>query len=300
MAVEWGDGVLLTGPLRSVMLPPIADRFVAGESIDGAVARVRALDDAGVASIVNLLGEHYDDPEDARADTEEYLRLLERLPATEPPATISVKPSQLGLDIGEDAFRDNLARIVEVAAAADTFVWLDMEDHEATDATIRAYEALAREYDGGVGVCLQANLRRTPDDVTRLADTGGKIRLVKGAYDEPAAIAYRDGMAVEEAYRHLLHRLFTDATVGIAVATHDEALIEYALELGDQYDRESEFQMLMGVREDRQRELAATETVYQYVPYGSAWASYFYRRIRERRENLRFALRAVVDAYSPV
>ncbi|AZH25089.1 proline dehydrogenase family protein [Haloplanus aerogenes] len=282
------------------MLPPIADRFVAGESIDGAVAHVRDLDDAGIASIVNLLGEHYDDPEDARADTEEYLRLLERFPDTAHPPSISVKPSQLGLNIGEDVFRDNLARIVEVAAAADTFVWIDMEGHETTDATVRAYEALAEQHDGGVGICLQANLRRTADDVTRLGDTAGKIRLVKGAYDEPESIAYRDGAAVEEAYRHLLHRLFTDTTVGIAVATHDEELIEYALDLGDQYDRDYEFQMLMGVREDRQRELAATETVYQYVPYGSAWASYFYRRIRERRENLRFALRAVVDAYSPV
>lgn len=282
------------------MLPPIADRFVAGESIDGAVARVRDLDDAGIASIVNHLGEHYEDPEAARADTEEYLRLLERLPAAARAPAISVKPSQLGLDVGEDVFRDNLARIVEVASAADTFVWIDMEGHETTDPTIRAYEAMAERYDGGVGVCLQANLRRTPDDVARLAETAGKIRLVKGAYDEPAEIAYRDGEAVEEAYRRLLRQLFTDATVGIAVATHDDALIEYALDLGAEYGRDYEFQMLMGVREDRQRELAETETMYQYIPYGSAWASYFYRRIRERRENLRFALRAVVDAYSPV
>ncbi|AXG06683.1 proline dehydrogenase [Haloplanus rubicundus] len=278
------------------MLPPIADRFVAGESADGAVAHVHALDDAGIGAIVNHLGEHYDDPADARADTEEYLRLLERLPATDPPATMSVKPSQLGLGVGEDAFRDNLDRIVEVAAATDTFVWIDMEDHTTTDATLRAYEALADEYDGGVGVCLQANLRRTPDDVARLADTPGRIRLVKGAYDEPAELAHRGGAAVDEAYRDLLRRLFAETSVGIAVATHDDAMIDLALELGTRYDRDCEFQMLMGVRERRQRELAATETVYQYVPYGSAWVSYFYRRVRERRENLRFALRAIVDS----
>jgi proline dehydrogenase len=277
------------------MLPPLADRFVAGESIDGAVERVRTLDDAGLAAIVNHLGEHYDDPADTRADTEEYLRLLDRLPATDPPATVSVKPSQLGLGIGEGLFRENLDRIVEAAAEADTFVWLDMEAHETTDATIRAYEALADRH-GDVGVCLQANLRRTPGDVARLADTAGKIRLVKGAYDEPADIAHRDGEAVDEAYRDCLRRLFADGTVGVAVATHDEALIELALDLGREYDRDYEFQMLMGVREKRQRELAATETVYQYVPYGSAWLSYFYRRVRERRENLRFALRAVVNS----
>jgi len=277
------------------MLPPIADRFVAGESIDGAVSHARALDDAGIAVIVNYLGEHYVDPEDARADTEEYLRLLERLPTTDPPAAISVKPSQLGLGIDEATFRDNLDRIVEVAAETGVFVWIDMEDHETTDATIRAYETLC-ERSGAVGVCLQANLRRTPDDVQRLADTAGSIRLVKGAYDEPTELAYRDRAAVDGAYRDLLHQLFAETTVGIAVATHDDTMIDLALDLGAEYDRDYEFQMLMGVREPRQRDLAATETVSQYVPYGSAWASYFYRRVRERRENLGFALRAIVES----
>jgi len=278
------------------MLPPIADRFVADESADGAVAHVRALDDAGIGAIVNHLGEHYDDPADARADTEEYLRLLERLPAADPPPAISVKPSQLGLDVDEDAFRDNLDRIVEVAAESGTLVWLDMEDHTTTDATLRAYEAIAEAHRDGVGVCLQANLRRTPDDVARLADTSGSIRLVKGAYDEPAELAHCDGAAVDAAYRDLLRQLFAETTVGVAVATHDDAMLDFALKLGDEYDRDCEFQMLMGVRERRQRDLATTGTVYQYVPYGSAWASYFYRRVRERRQNLRFALRAVVDS----
>ena len=278
------------------MLPPIADRFVAGESADDVVSHVRALDEAGTGAIVNHLGEHYDDPADARADTEEYLRLLERLPATDPPATISVKPSQLGLGVDEATFRDNLDRIVEAAAEVGVFVWLDMEDHTTTDATLRAYEAIAEAHRDGVGVCLQANLRRTPDDVARLADTSGRIRLVKGAYDEPAELAHRDGAAVDAAYRDLLRRLFAETTVGIAVATHDDGMIDCALELGAEYDRDCEFQMLMGVRERRQRELAATGTVYQYVPYGSAWVSYFYRRVRERRENLRFAFRAIVDS----
>lgn len=278
------------------MLPPIADRFVAGESIDCAVAHVRSLGDAGIAAIVNHLGEHYDDPADVRADAEEYLRLLERLPATDPPSAISVKPSQLGLGVDEGVFRDTLDRIAEGAAETETVLWLDMEDHGTTDATIRAYEALCERYGGGVGICLQANLKRTPDDVARLADTPGTIRLVKGAYDEPADLAHRDRNAVDDAYRDLLHQLFAETAVGIAVATHDDAMIDRALDLGARYDRDYEFQMLMGVREDRQRELAATETVYQYVPYGSAWASYFYRRVRERRENLGFALRAILDS----
>jgi len=212
------------------MLPPIVDRFVAGESADGAVSHVRVLDEAGVGAIVNHLGEHSDDPADARADTEAYLRLLERLPAADLPATISVKPSQLGVD--EDAFRDNFDRIVEVAAETGTFVWIDMEDHTTTDATIRAYEALADADGGGVGVCLQANLRRTSDDVARLADTSGSIRLVKGAYDDSAELAHRDGAAVDAAYCDVLRQLFAETTVGIAVATHDHEMIDRALELG--------------------------------------------------------------------
>ena len=283
------------------MLPPIADTFVAGETADGAVERVRTLDADGVGSIVNYLGEHHETPAAAAADADAYLALVERLAATglSPPPAISVKPSQIGLGVGVDCFRRHLDRIVAAAAAAGVFVWLDMEDHETTDATLDAYEALSAAHPGGVGVCLQANLHRTPADVTRLADTAGAIRLVKGAYDEPAELAHRDRDAVDAAYRDLLRRLFADCTVDVAVATHDEALIELAVDLGDRYDRPVEFQMLMGVRERRQRELADTHRVMQYVPYGSAWAAYFYRRVRERRENRAFAGRAVVDAIRP-
>ncbi|WP_251344096.1 proline dehydrogenase family protein [Haloplanus halophilus] len=280
------------------MLPPIADRFVAGETADGAVEHVRSLAADGIGGIVNHLGEHHETPEAAAADADAYLTLVERLADADvtPHPAISIKPSQVGLGVDEDCFRRNLDRVVDAAADAGVFVWLDMEDHGTTDATIDAYEALSRTHPGGVGVCLQANLRRTPDDVARLADTDGAIRLVKGAYDEPADLAHRDRAAVDAAYRDLLRRLFADCTVGVAVATHDEALIELAADLGARHDRAFEFQMLMGVREGRQRELAATHRVAQYVPYGSAWAAYFYRRVRERRENLAFAVRAVLSS----
>ncbi len=207
-----------------------------------------------------------------------------------------MKPSQIGLEISSDAFESNLDRVMEEAAEHDVFVWIDMENHETTDVTIDAYERVAREYDGGVGICLQANLKRTRDDLARLATVPGKIRLVKGAYDEPKSIAYKDKSSVDEAYRTLLEDAFEHREGGIAVGSHDPAMIEYARQLHEEYGTEYEIQMLMGVREDVQQDLADKGvTVYQYAPFGSRWFLYFYRRVRERKENLLFAARAVIQ-----
>jgi len=189
----------------------------------------------------------------------------------------------------------DLAWAVDRAAAEDVFVWLDMEDHTTTDATLDAFEAETRTHDGGVGVCVQANLQRTADDIDRLAPLPGKVRLVKGAYDEPADIAYTRKDRVDAAYRELLTTMFQQFDGGIAVGSHDPAMVELARDLHDEFGTDFEIQMLMGVREDAQYELAETDDVWQYVPYGSKWLSYLYRRVAERRENLRFALRAIVN-----
>ncbi|MFP4591042.1 MAG: proline dehydrogenase family protein [Halobacteriota archaeon] len=276
------------------MIPPIARRFVAGESADGALERATARNDEGLAVILNQLGEHYDDPAAAAADRDDYRQLLRDMAAVDLDGCISVKPTQLGLNLGTGVFREHLASILEVADDLDRFVWLDMEDHQTTDATLDAYEAYATSYDGMLGVCLQANLRRTPDDLARLADLPGKLRLVKGAYDEPVEIAYPDKAAVDRAYRDLLRQAFEQCEDGIAVASHDDAMLDLAASLHDQQGTPYEVQMLMGVREDYQRELAADREVYQYIPYGDKWLSYFYRRLLERKENLLFGLRAVL------
>jgi proline dehydrogenase len=277
------------------MIPPIASRFVAGQSAATALERARVLNERDVGAILNLLGEHYTGREPADEDTETYLDLLAEIERTGLRACLSVKPSQVGLDVSEAVFRENLARIVERAAAADAFVWLDMEDHTTTDATLDAYETHAREQGGGVGVCVQANLRRTADDLERLAPLPGKVRLVKGAYDEPAEIAYTDRQRVDEEYRRLLEVMFRTFEGGIAVGSHDPAMIARARDLHETYGTDFEVQMLMGVREDAQYDLADEYEVWQYVPYGSKWLSYFYRRITERKENLTFALRAIVS-----
>ncbi|MFB6280946.1 MAG: proline dehydrogenase family protein [Haloferacaceae archaeon] len=277
------------------MIPPVADRFVAGETAATALDHVRATNEDGVKVILNRLGEHYEHRAAADADTAAYLDLLRDLDGSGLEACVSVKPTQLGLDVGTDAFRENYRRIVAAADERDRFVWCDMEDASTTDATLDAFEELAAAFPGRCGVCVQANLRRTRADVERLAGLPGKVRLVKGAYDEPPGVAYADRERVDEAYRDLLALLFEAHDGGIAVATHDPAMIEHALGLAAEHDAAYEFQMLMGVRERAQRDLAARgHEVWQYAPYGSDWLAYFYRRIRERRENLAFAARAVL------
>ncbi|SFC54974.1 L-proline dehydrogenase [Halobiforma haloterrestris] len=275
------------------MIPPIASRFVAGESAAEALDHVRSINGRDVGAIVNLLGEHYDERPPVRSDAAEYRSLVADIARSDLDACISVKPSQLGLDIGEDVFREEFESIVDAARDHGVFVWIDMEDHTTTDATLDAYEDLAREHDGGVGVCVQANLERTREDVERLADVPGKVRFVKGAYDEPADVAYTDAERVDREMKALLEYAFEHFDGGIGVGSHDPAIIEHAIDLHEEHGTDFEIQMLMGVRTDAQFDLAEEYDVYQYVPYGGRWLSYFYRRMMERKGNIRFALRAV-------
>ncbi|ELZ11786.1 proline dehydrogenase [Natrinema thermotolerans DSM 11552] len=248
-----------------------------------------------MGGILNLLGEHYDDPEPAAEDADAYCHLVSELASRGLNGSVSVKPSQIGIDVGPDVFRENFERIVETAAAEDVFVWCDMEDHTTTDTTLDAVEATARDHPHGVGVAIQANLTRTRDDLRRLADVPAAVRLVKGAYDEPSSVALDSKSAVDDAYEDHLEFLFREFDQGVAVGSHDPAMLQVAVDLHKEYGTPFEIQMLMGVREDAQRELAAKGyEVNQYVPYGDKWMQYFYRRIRERKENALFALRAVV------
>ena len=276
------------------MIPPIASNFVAGEGPAEALDHVHDLNDGNVKAILNLLGEHYEERPPADEDADAYIDLVTDIDDAGVDACISVKPSQIGLDVGDEVFEENVARIVDHASSKGVFVWIDMEDHTTTDVTLDAYERLTRETDGMVGVCIQANLKRTGDDLERLAHLPGKIRLVKGAYDEPKEIAYKKKARVDEAYKEYLELMFREFEGGVAVGSHDPEMIDFAKELHAEYGTDFEIQMLMGVREDAQFELAEEYEVWQYIPYGSKWFSYFYRRIRERKENALFALRAVV------
>lgn len=277
------------------MIPPVARRFIAGESAAVALEHARRLDQDGVGTILNLLGEHYDERELADEDTRTYCDLLSELDGLDLDVCISVKPSQLGLDISGDVFRRNLDRIVDTAVETDSFVWIDMENRTTTDATLDAFEDQVRTYPE-MGVCVQSNLKRTDDDLRRLAALPGKVRLVKGAYDEPSAVAYTSKAQINEVYRDHLAFAFEAFDGGVAIGSHDPSVIEYAADLHEEYGTSYEVQMLMGVREDAQRELASAGVpVYQYAPYGTRWLSYFYRRVLERKENVLFALRAILS-----
>jgi len=275
------------------MIPPIARRFLGGETPAEAIEEARTLQDRDVGAILNLLGEHYTDPTDAAADRDAYRDLLAAVDREGVRASVSVKPSQLGLDVGEETFRSNAELVVEAASEHDGFVWFDMEDHETTDATLDAVEDLARE-GHDVGVCMQANLRRTPADVERFADVPAKVRLVKGAYDEPAEIAYTERSEINRAYRELITQAFEQFDSGVAIGSHDDAMIEHAIDCHEATGTPFEFQFLAGVREDKLFDLAESYECWQYVPYGDKWLSYFYRRVVERKENALFALRAIV------
>jgi proline dehydrogenase len=276
------------------MIPPVADQFVAGEHPAQALEHARELNERGVGAICNLLGEHYHERGPAEADAATYRRLLDDIGGSDLDACVSVKPSQVGIQVAEDVFRENLGDIVAQADRHGAFVWVDMEDHTTVDATLDAFCDLVTDYPE-MGLCLQANLKRTPADLERLAALPGKVRLVKGAYDPPAEVAYTAKPQVNDAYRYLLELAFRSFDGGVAVGSHDPAMIDYARDLHEEHGTSYEVQMLMGVRERAQTELVREVPVNQYVPYGRKWLSYFYRRVMENTGNAAFALRAIAS-----
>lgn len=275
------------------LLFPFAKRFIAGERLDQAVAKASRLAAQGFRVTLDHLGENVADRAMARVATEEYLTGLQALHAHRLDCNISIKLTQIGLDIDRTFCRDNLRRIVQTAAPLQGFVRVDMEGSAYTEATLDlvsdVHHALPH-----VGVVIQAMLRRSRADIERLIAERIPVRLVKGAYNEPAAIAYRDRREVERQFAELLERLLPSG-VRTAVATHDATLIDRAKAIAKAHrlgSSDFEFQMLLGVRESLQRQLVAEgRRVRVYMPYGAAWLPYVVRRLRERKENCWFVVR---------
>ena len=282
--------------IRSPLTRPVVARFVAGETLAEALPAVSALQRAGLHSTVDVLGESVTSAADASAAVDRYLATLAALHARGLDANVSVKLTQMGLDIGPDLCRDNVLRIVQAVRDVDGFMRIDMEDHARTDATLEIWRAAHEAY-SGVGVVIQAALRRSSKDVDSIIASGGRVRLCKGAYDEPASVAYRTRRAVDANYARLMERLLL-ADVQPAIATHDPRLISRAIAIaeGNGIDRDRfEFQMLYGVRRDLQRALIDRGyAVRIYVPYGREWYPYFMRRLAERPANVAFMIRAIV------
>jgi proline dehydrogenase len=277
----------------------VVDRFVAGETLDDALAVVRALDADGIAVTLDHLGEDITTRAEAEHSRDAYLALLGGLAAQElgAGAEVSVKLSAFGqaLPDGHEIALELVRPVVEAATAIGTTVTLDMEDHRTVDSTLAALAELRKEHPG-TGAVLQAMLFRTEDDAKALAVTGSRVRLVKGAYNEPASVAHQKKKDVDAAYARCLEILMAGPGYPM-VGSHDPAMVALAHELAAQHSRAAdswEVQMLYGIRPDEQRRLAAGGTrVRAYVPYGVDWYAYFMRRLAERPANVGFFLRSL-------
>jgi proline dehydrogenase len=272
-------------------------RFMPGETLDDAVKAATRLDEQGISTILTHLGENLARLEEAGAVYEHYLAVIDRVKATLLDAHISVKPTQLGYDQDADACLGYLIRLLDRATAAGTFLWLDMESSRYVDGTLSLYRRL-RERSPNVGLALQAYLYRTAADVDALVPLGAAIRLVKGAYLEPASIAYRKKSDVDRNYFSLASRILGDSRrpgALLHIATHDVVLQDRLQRLIDERriprDR-YEFAMLYGIGDARQRELAARSArIRCLVSYGECWFPWYMRRLAERPANVWFVLK---------
>ena len=271
----------------------LASRFVAGDHLDDAVRVAKRLNAEGFLVSLDLLGEEVRDRDTAVIARDEYLECLERIAAEGMDANISIKLTQLGLNIDYRLATDAVDLLAEAAGSVGTTVTIDMEDSDHTAATVELY-ANAQKAHGNLGLALQAYLRRTPDDLARLVQLGGHLRLCKGAYVEPASIALRSKSEVDAAFAQQIRALMTSTGVLPAVATHDQAMIDLTRELAAARDEPFEFQMLFGVRSSLQKELVgAGFPLRVYLPFGSQWYPYLTRRLAERPSNTWFFVRSV-------
>jgi proline dehydrogenase len=276
----------------------MAARFIAGEELEDALKVVRRLNAEGFMVTLDLLGESVQEAAEAEAACQAYVHLLERLAVEGLNSHVSVKLTQLGLAIEEGLACRHLSLICECAAKHHNFVRVDMEGSAFTEATLRVFRAVnaPREV---VGIVIQSYLYRSEEDVEALLKWGARIRLVKGAYNEPREIAYRRKRDVDRSFWRLMVRMLSSG-IYHAIATHDERLIAAAQEYARVHDippERYEFQLLYGIRRDLQRDLLRQgQRVRLYVPYGHQWYAYFMRRLAERPANVLFLLRNLFRA----
>jgi proline dehydrogenase len=275
----------------------VALRFVAGETLDDAIEVIARLNGMGASVSIDYLGENVADPSQARAAADVYREAIERIAGRGLDADVSVKLTQLGLDVDPSLAYANAESVVARAAVAGTAVTLDMEDHRSTDRTVDAALRLSGAHPGSIGIALQACLKRTPRDLDRVTAAGIRVRLCKGAYKEPRALAWQRRRRVAQAFRALTARLLASDAYAM-IATHDEALIEHAIgevKLRARSRETFEFQMLYGVRRELQQQLLARGyRLRVYVPFGDQWYPYLTRRIAERPANVRFFAEALL------
>lgn len=275
-----------------------ARRFIAGETVDEAIAAARPIEQAGMTQTLDLLGESVASIAEADVATRAYLALLEKIVAAGIGRNISLKLTQLGLSIDRATTVDNLRRILDVAANLDFFVRIDMENSPFTQVTLDVFETMWQQGYRNAGVVLQSCLRRSLEDARRMNALGARVRLVKGAYREPRSVAYQAKAQVDAAYVDIMKVLLSEGHYP-AIATHDPAMIAatraHAAADGVAPER-FEFQMLYGIRRDLQAQLTAEGfRVRVYVPFGREWFPYFMRRLGERPANVGFVVRGILS-----
>ena len=285
----------------------VALRFVAGERLEDAILAVRVLNERSMNATLDLLGEYTDTPKKAQKITQDIIAILNAIEGSGVRSNISIKLTQIGLKQDENLCSENLVRILSHARRLKTFVRIDMEDSSCIDATIRLYWRMRNEHGfNNVGMVIQSYLYRSDEDTKTLLSGDTRIRMVKGAYDEPSEIAYPKKKDVDKAFDRLVEMMLdtarteTSPMIGddgkwppiTAVATHDQARINYAIGNAKKTGvskNKLEFQMLYGIRRETQESLAAEGyPVRIYVPYGTEWFPYFMRRLAERPANLWF------------
>ena len=276
-------------------------RFMPGEDVDAALAAAKELEQRGISSVLTRLGENVSDLAEAREVTDHYLDVLDEIARRTLPCHLSLKLTQFGLDIDRGAAEAEVRRLVDRASQLENFVWIDMEGSSYTDVTLDIFRSLRASHEN-VGLCAQAYLYRTAADLDALTPLRPAIRLVKGAYREPASLAFPKKRDVDDNFFALTMRLLDDSTpAGMqapGIATHDRALIERvcatAQARGVAPDR-YEFQMLFGIaREEQQRLVREGYRVRVLISYGNAWFPWYMRRLAERPANLLFVAKSMV------
>jgi proline dehydrogenase len=275
-------------------------RFMPGETLDDALEAASQFAKAGLATVLTELGEQVTNRAEAAAVRDHYLGVFEKIQRRKLPAHVSVKLTHLGLEASKEGCIQDVLKLAARAEQARSFLWIDMEESRYVDATLEVYRRAKAEWPS-VGVCLQAYLRRTAKDLEGLLALAPAIRLVKGAYNEPADVAFPKKRDVDENYRQLAQRLLGEAARQRAkpvFGTHDLALIETIRKaaLAQRLDPTAyEFHMLYGIRAEEQRKLVSMGTkVRVLISYGSAWFAWYMRRLAERPANVWFVLRNVV------
>ena len=278
----------------SGLLFRIAKHWIAGETFEDAIARAQRSSVSGVRGIINLLGEETTSREDTVAATDECIKMLKELDARKIQSCISVKPTQVGLAIDKALFVQNLEKIMSSARPLGIFVWVDMEGSPFTADIVSTYLEFRKRFNN-MGVAIQAYLKRSEEDVSRILDSKGIIRLCKGAYNESPEIVYKRRNQINDNFSKLMRMMFERGR-GFAIASHDEKLIEEATRLSNVHHADFEFEMLMGIRDKKKLELVERGyRVSEYIPFGKSWWAYSVRRIREHKSNIFLLARSLIS-----